>query len=444
MEKIETDYLIVGSGAMGMAFADELLLRDRSVRIVMVDRHATPGGHWNDAYRHVTLHQPAAFYGVNSEPLGPGGTYLASGAEVLAYYEKVLTKWEKTGRLKFFPSCEYVGENRFRSLMNRDREFSVEVKKKTVDSTYMNVTVPSIRPPQYEVAGGVRLVPPNDLSKLPETPSDYVVIGSGKTGMDAVLFLLKEGCDPEQIRWIVPNDAWLIDRATFEPDRFTKLGSQLSEIVEAGSLDEIMQALDAEEKLLRLDPDVWPTKYRCATVSQEELAQLRRVKGVVRMGRVRKIDSNVITLEEGTIPTGPETVHVDCTADGLAKRPVRPIFEGPSITLQSIFVCQQVFSASFIAYAEFRLADDAKKNALCRPIPHPESVPDYLVTATRTSENLGACLQAFPIWFLRSRLSIVNYFGLSAMLRLALRERKLQSKANAKAKALLPSEFSES
>ena len=109
MKNIETDYLVVGAGAMGMAFADELLMRDRSVRIVMVDRHATPGGHWNDAYRHVTLHQPAAFYGVNSEPLGPGGTYLASGAEVLAYYEKVLAKWEKTDRLKFFPSCEYVG-----------------------------------------------------------------------------------------------------------------------------------------------------------------------------------------------------------------------------------------------------------------------------------------------------------------------------------------------
>ena len=441
MEKLETDYLIVGAGAMGMAFADELLTRDRSVRLVMIDRHAKPGGHWNDAYGHVTLHQPAAFYGVNSEPLGPGGTYLASGIEVLAYYEKVLTKWEKTGRLQFFPRCEYTGENHFRSLMNQGREYSVEVKRKTVDSTYMNVTVPSTRPPRYEVAEGVRVMPPNDLSRLSDTPADYVVVGAGKTGMDAVLFLLKEGCDPEQIRWIIPHDAWLIDRATFDPSRFNRFGSQLKEVAGADSLEGIMRALDAEGKLLRLDPEVWPTKYRCATVSQSELSQLRRVKGVIRKGRVLRIEADSITLEEGSIPTSPQTVHVDCTADGLARRPVRPVFDGRQITLQSVFVCQQVFSASFIAYAEFRLQDDEAKNALCRPIPHPESIPDYLVTATRTSENLAGGLRAFPLWFLRSRLSIVNYFGLGVILRVALRDRNLQSEANAKAKELLPSEF---
>ena len=443
MNEIAADYLVVGAGAMGMAFADELLSRDASVRIVMVDRHAKPGGHWNDAYRHVTLHQPAAFYGVNSEPLGPGGTYLASGVEVLAYYEKVLAKWEKSGRLQFFPSCEYMGDQRFRSLMNPDLEHRVEVRKKTVDSTYMNVTVPSIRPPVYDVEAGVRLVTPNDLAKLPEPPADYVVIGAGKTGIDAVLFLLSQGCDPDQIRWIVPNDAWLIDRSTFDPSRFAQLGSQFKQIAEGDSLDGIMRALDEEAKLLRLDPEVWPTKYRCATVSQSELTQLRRIKKVIRQGRVSRIGPNSMVLAGGVVPTQPETVHVDCTADGLAKRPVRPIFEGRTITLQSVFVCQQVFSASLIAYVEHRLTEDAEKNALCRPIPHPESIPDYIVTGIRSSENLGACMKAFPIWFLRSRLSIANYFGIPVLLRMALREGGSQSKAIANAKALLPSEFPE-
>ena len=114
-QNLETDYLVIGSGAMGMAFSDELLTRNSSVRVIMVDRHAKPGGHWNDAYAHVTLHQPAAFYGVNSEDLGPGGTYLASGTEVLAYYERVLDKWLATGRLQYFPMCEYRGDASFRS-----------------------------------------------------------------------------------------------------------------------------------------------------------------------------------------------------------------------------------------------------------------------------------------------------------------------------------------
>ena len=68
LKALDTDYLVIGAGAMGMAFVDELVTRTRDVRVILVDRRATPGGHWNDAYRFVTLHQPAAFYGVNSEP----------------------------------------------------------------------------------------------------------------------------------------------------------------------------------------------------------------------------------------------------------------------------------------------------------------------------------------------------------------------------------------
>ena len=87
-EVVECDYLVIGAGAMGMAFTDELLSSDPSATIALVDRHARCGGHWNDAYTYVQLHQPAAYYGVNSVPLGHGAD-LASGAEVLSYFEKV-------------------------------------------------------------------------------------------------------------------------------------------------------------------------------------------------------------------------------------------------------------------------------------------------------------------------------------------------------------------
>ena len=69
MQHIETDYLVIGSGASGMAFADTLV-QESDAHITIVDRHAKPGGHWNDAYPFVTLHQPSAFYGVNSMALG--------------------------------------------------------------------------------------------------------------------------------------------------------------------------------------------------------------------------------------------------------------------------------------------------------------------------------------------------------------------------------------
>ena len=52
-------------------------------------------------------------------------------------------------------------------------------------------------------------------------------------------------------------------------------------------------------------------------------------------------------------------------------------------------------------------------------------------------------MRAFPLWFLRSRLSIANYLGLPLLLRLTLRDGRLQAKANEKARALLPEEFSD-
>ena len=66
---IEADYLVVGAGAAGMAFADSLV-SESEANIVIVDRRHAPGGHWNDAYPFVRLHQPAMYYGVNSMPLG--------------------------------------------------------------------------------------------------------------------------------------------------------------------------------------------------------------------------------------------------------------------------------------------------------------------------------------------------------------------------------------
>lgn len=45
---IDTDYLIVGAGAAGLAFADALI-EACDADVVLVDRRHGPGGHWNDA-----------------------------------------------------------------------------------------------------------------------------------------------------------------------------------------------------------------------------------------------------------------------------------------------------------------------------------------------------------------------------------------------------------
>src|SRR5690349_18513789 len=121
---IETDYLVVGAGAAGMAFADALVDASEGSQVVMVDRRHAPGGHWHDAYPFVRLHQPSQLYGVNSLRLGSetidrsglnqGFYELAGGSEICAYYDRVLhERLLASGRVRYFPMCEYVGGTRF-------------------------------------------------------------------------------------------------------------------------------------------------------------------------------------------------------------------------------------------------------------------------------------------------------------------------------------------
>lgn len=418
---MDTDYLIVGAGAMGMAFADTILTETEGTTITIVDRHSRPGGHWNDAYPFVRLHQPSAFYGVNSRPLGDdlidavgwnAGMYeLASGAEVLAYYDHLMHRdFLPSGRVTYLPMSEYdplTGD--VVSLTTGAR--STHSASTLVDATYMKVSVPSQRPPVYAVAEGMHCVPINDLPKIERPADGYVVIGAGKTGADACLWLLQQGVDPDDIRWVAPRDSWYLDRAGIQPGTFfegtaKRFISQYRHIAASDSIPDLFRRLEDDGLLVRLTTDVEPTMYRCSTMTRAELEQLRRLKNVVRLGRVRRIDATEIVLDDGTMPTSADTAHIDCTADGLERRAAVPVFDGNRITLQTVRHCQQVFSAAFIAHCDVAYDTEQAKNDLCGVVPHPDSANDWIRTAYGASLNSGrwgadADLQA---WLAESRL----------------------------------------
>ena len=92
------DYLVVGAGAMGMSFVDEMLNSTTETTFVMVDKFSKPGGHWMYAYNFVTLHQPAAYYGVPSKQLGKGTDDLSTRYEIMHYYEEVMKGFLDTGK----------------------------------------------------------------------------------------------------------------------------------------------------------------------------------------------------------------------------------------------------------------------------------------------------------------------------------------------------------
>jgi hypothetical protein len=391
MKTIEADYVVVGAGAMGMAFADTLIT-DSEASVVLVDRAHQPGGHWTTAYPFVRLHQPSAYYGVNSRALGDntidrvgwnqGLNELASAGEVCAYFDTVMQQQLlPTGRVDYFPMSEYLGDGRFRTLAGTD--YAVNVKQRIVDATYLRAIVPSMRPAPYSVAAGIDCIAPNELPKF-GAQDRYVIIGAGKTGMDVCLWLLRNDVSPDKLTWIMPRDSWLIDRATLQPGpAFIKqfrcgFGATLDAIGEATSAEDLFARLEKAGTLLRLDPSIRPTMYRCATVSQPEFDQLRRIGDVVRMGHVQRIEPNTIELDDGSIPSSPATLYIDCTADGAPQRPAVPVFDGDHIILQAVRGCQQVFSAALIAHVECAYDDDAVKNELCVAISHPDRDLDWL------------------------------------------------------------------
>ena len=420
--KLETDYLIIGAGAAAMAFADELLAHS-DARIVMVDRRDRPGGHWNDAYPFVRLHQPAAFYGVNSRDLGSldkdtagfnkGLCNLASGAEVLAYFDQVMQqRFLPSGRVQYFPMCDVTADDQFESLLTGERR-SVVVRKSVVDSAYWTFDIPSRRPPKYRVDSGVRCVPPNAIAQAAKQDDRFVVVGPGKTGIDTCLWLLEHGIDPDRIDWVMPNDAWFINRAIFQPGdeffltTFQSLVRQFEAVSAASDITDLFDRLEASGQLFRLDPAIRPTIYRCATITEDELAQLRRIKNVIRLGYVQAVESSRIVLDGGEIPMAPNTLVIDCSASGISRKPQVPIWSGNRINVQMIRTCQPTFSAALIGFIEATIADPDEKNALCQPVPNPVLAIDWLRMLAVSGKNRHAWTSRPKIeeWLVKSRLN---------------------------------------
>jgi hypothetical protein len=386
VREIETDYLVVGAGAAGMAFVDSLVAAT-DADVVLVDRRHRPGGHWLDAYPFVRLHQPSAYYGVDSRPLGTdridehgpnAGFYeRATAAEICAYYSRVLDDdLLPTGRVRFLGLSEHRGGDggghRVVSLLD-GAETVVRPRRAFVDATYVASEIPSRHTPGFVVDPGVTLVPPNDLVELAEAPERFTVIGAGKTAMDTCVWLLEAGVDPDRIRWIRGRDPWLFDRSLTQPlelvGSYMRLQAHWVEAA-AGATDgpDFARRLEDAGAFVRIDPAVEPLAFRGATVSRGEIDALRTIEHVVRARRVRRLGPTTVSTDDGDIPGAPREVYVDCTAAGVRPTVPRPIFEPGRITIQYVTFGFLPWSAATIGVVESTGAGTEEKNRLCPPL----------------------------------------------------------------------------
>jgi hypothetical protein len=422
MGDLDTDYLVIGAGAAGMAFTDALLEHTDATTITIVDRRHAPGGHWQEAYPYVRLHQPSSLYGVSSVPLGGdaldttgtnAGFYELAGADELrAYYERVMHRhFLPTGRVRYLPCSEWSGDHDFVSRLTGEK-WTARVKKKLVDTTFIQGEFPASSPPPFPVASGVRCVTPTELASLDCSPERYAIIGGGKTALDACVWLLERGVAPASIRWVRPRDAWWMNRkfqqpGALLPDFLESAALQVEAMAQAKSVDELFARLEAAGVFVRIDSNVTPTMFRGAVVSEAELTLLRRIEDVVRMGHVRAIERDAIVLEHGRVPADERTVHVHCAARGLATREPRPIFQKDRVTTRPSTWSFSCYQFAMLGVIEATIADDEIKNALCPPLAYWDTNADF-VRAFGAGMALTANIAAHPAlaaWNRKTRLN---------------------------------------
>lgn len=391
MRSIETDYLVVGAGAMGMAFTDALI-DHADVHVTIVDRRYAAGGHWQDAYPFVQLHQASVFYGAASTVLGSGAVQQdgpevglqerARRSEIQHYYDVLLHhRFVDSGRVSFLGGSEYHtdGTSHFVTATVSGETTRIAVRRRVVDSAYLSPTIPATTPAPFGVADGVRVVAINELATLAQGARCYVIVGSGKTATDGIVWLLAHGVQPDRIMWIRPREPWMLNRAVVQPDPIVALRlatDTMTAAAGAESLDDAFLRLEAAGVMLRIDTTRVPTMAKTPTLGTWELDLLRTVENVVRLGHIKYVSADEIVLDDGVValPQGALVVH--CAASGLQYPPMVPLWSPDKIRLQTIRAGFPCFCAALAGFVEATRDDDRERNRLCPP----NTLPDTLVS----------------------------------------------------------------
>jgi hypothetical protein len=390
---LQTDYLVVGAGAVGMAFTDALI-DHADVHVTLVDRRHAASGHWQDAYPFVRLHQASLFYGVASKQLG-NGEIQQSGPEkglqerarqsqIQSYYDDILERhFVGSGRVTFLGAHEHHtdGSAQLATSLVSGETTTIDVRHGVVDATYCAPKVPATTPPPFNVGDGVRVLPVGDLVRMEAAASEYVIVGSGKTATDGIVFLLQNGVAPDRIVWVRPRDPWMLNRAVVQPDPAVAIGlaaDTMAAAAEAESLDDMFLRLEAAGALLRVDRNVTPTMAKTPTLGEWELDLLRTIERVVRLGHIKQVNRGELVCAEGTASIAPDALIVHCAATGLVYPPLVPLWGADQIRIQTIRAGFPCFNAALAGYVTATRDDDRERNRWCPPNTLPDNPTNWV------------------------------------------------------------------
>ena len=257
----------------------------------------------------------------------------------------------------------------------------IDVRRRVVDATYLSPTIPATTPPPFGVADDVRVVAINELARLDAAPNRYVIVGSGKTATDGIVWLLANGVPPDRIVWVRPRDPWMLNRAVVQPDPVVALGlaaDTMAAAADAESLDDLFLRLEAAGVMLRIDTgrrahdgqDADPRRMGARSAPHD---RARRSSGTRRARDPNARSSS--TTEWFHCAPGSLVVH--CAASGLQYPPLVPVWGPDKIRLQTIRVGFPCFCAALAGYVEATRDDDRERNRVCPPNILPDSPADW-------------------------------------------------------------------
>ena len=225
-------------------------------------------------------------------------------------------------------------------------------------------------------------------------PSSFVVVGSGKTATDGIIWLLANGVDADRIIWVRPRDPWMFNRAVVQPDPVVALGlaaDTMEAAAAASSIEDLFLRLEAAEVVLRVDRDVMPTMAKTPTLATWELDLLRTIEHVVRLGHIKRVARREIEFDRGSVPVPPGSLVVHCAASGLQYPPVVPIWSPDRIRIQTSRAGFPCFNAALTGYVEATRDDDRERNRLCPP----NTLPDSMTSWARMQARSTLATRAF-------------------------------------------------
>ena len=298
MPALQTDYLVIGAGATGLAFADtpagaqrcahHLRRPPRAARWALERRlpfrHAAPA--FGLLWRELRCRWAAG----RKDTLGPNaGLYeQATGAEVCSYFQQVMQRQLlPSGRVQCLPlhECRGLESGRAQAVsLLSGAVTEITVRRRVVDAAHFMPEVPATTSPAYRVAEGARLLSPTQLAQIghpaqaAEPPAGYCIVGPpARRRWTRVCGCCLKACRPSSSIGCVPRDSWLVNRVTTQPGAEffgASMGGMLEQMrafTAASDVQDLFVRLEAAGQMLRIDPTQTPRMFHYATLAEAEV-----------------------------------------------------------------------------------------------------------------------------------------------------------------------------